>query len=108
MRCMPDLPRLNLTPRKCSDRWAQGRIHCCHIEQVEASRAFIGKSSLYRVLPTSTTRDHAMSQSTSAYLDAIAAHARTTLAPLANAIDQDGMYPDAYLAELGRLGGFGA
>ncbi len=41
-------------------------------------------------------------------LDTIERHARTHLAPLACAIDQDGMYPDAYMAELGELGGFGA
>lgn len=49
-----------------------------------------------------------MSLSTSSFIDAIANHAKKTLAPIANAVDQEGMYPDAYLHELGELGGFGA
>jgi alkylation response protein AidB-like acyl-CoA dehydrogenase len=39
-------------------------------------------------------------------LDAIAALTRTELLPLANAIDQEGFYPLAYLRQLGALGGF--
>ena len=35
-------------------------------------------------------------------------HARTTLRPLVDAIDREGLYPEAYLRELGALGGFAA
>ena len=41
-------------------------------------------------------------------LQAIAALTKTELAPLANAIDQEGVYPEAYLRKLGALGGFSA
>lgn len=41
-------------------------------------------------------------------LQTIQDHARAQLAPQAAVIDQEGVYPDAYLAELGELGGFGA
>ncbi len=43
-----------------------------------------------------------------ALIDAVAALTKTDLAPLANAIDQDGLYPADYLRKLGALGGFGA
>lgn len=41
-------------------------------------------------------------------LQAIAALTKTELAPLASAIDQEGVYPEAYMRKLGALGGFGA
>lgn len=41
-------------------------------------------------------------------IETIAAHVKTDLAPLASAIDQDGLYPVDYLRRLGALGGFGA
>lgn len=41
-------------------------------------------------------------------LDAVAAQIKTELAPLTNAIDQEGVYPGDYLRNLGALGGFGA
>jgi alkylation response protein AidB-like acyl-CoA dehydrogenase len=47
-------------------------------------------------------------QTTHALLQEIAAQARTDLAPLATAIDQQGFYPEAYLRKLGELGGFAA
>lgn len=43
-----------------------------------------------------------------ALIDAIAVHVKSDLAPLAKAIDQDGLYPIDYLRRLGALGGFGA
>jgi alkylation response protein AidB-like acyl-CoA dehydrogenase len=43
-----------------------------------------------------------------ALLDAVTAQATLELAPLAGAIDQQGLYPQAYLQHLGALGGFGA
>lgn len=43
-----------------------------------------------------------------ALLDAVRAQARTELAPLVGAIDQEGLYPAEYLQHLGALGGFGA
>ncbi|TAM40567.1 MAG: acyl-CoA dehydrogenase [Burkholderiaceae bacterium] len=43
-----------------------------------------------------------------ALLDAVRAQATTELAPLAGAIDQEGLYPFEYLRRLGALGGFGA
>ncbi len=50
-----------------------------------------------------------MTQSnTSALVDSISAHVKAELAPLVNAIDQDGFYPAAYLRGLGQLGGFSA
>ena len=39
-------------------------------------------------------------------LEAIAVQARTELAPLVAAIDEEGLYPEAYLRNLGSLGGF--
>jgi alkylation response protein AidB-like acyl-CoA dehydrogenase len=39
-------------------------------------------------------------------LDAVAAQARVELAPLADAIDRQGVYPRDYLRKLGALGGF--
>lgn len=39
-------------------------------------------------------------------IDAISAHIRAQLAPLAPAIDEDGFYPEAFLRGLGPLGGF--
>jgi alkylation response protein AidB-like acyl-CoA dehydrogenase len=39
-------------------------------------------------------------------LEAIAAHAKRELAPLTAAIDQNGVYPETYLRDLGALGGF--
>src|SRR3546814_15110027 len=41
-------------------------------------------------------------------LDAVAAQARAELAPLVQAIDQQGQYPGDYMRHLGALGGFGA
>ncbi|SHH48469.1 acyl-CoA dehydrogenase family protein [Pollutimonas bauzanensis] len=43
-----------------------------------------------------------------ALLETIAAHVKTGLAPLADAIDREGLYPADYLRHLGALGGFGA
>ena len=43
-----------------------------------------------------------------ALLQAISTQVRAELVPLANAIDQQGVYPEAYLRKLGALGGFGA
>ncbi len=40
-------------------------------------------------------------------LPAIAALVATKLSPLADAIDREGLYPQAFLRELGELGGFG-
>lgn len=40
------------------------------------------------------------------HIDAIAAEVKGTLAPLASAIDQEGHYPEAFLRQLGTLGGF--
>lgn len=40
-------------------------------------------------------------------VQAIAAHIKAKLLPLAGAIDREGLYPEAYLRELGELGGFG-
>src|SRR5690606_10262247 len=40
-------------------------------------------------------------------LDAVAAQAKTELAPLVQAVDQ-GQYPGEYMRHLGALGGFGA
>ncbi len=48
------------------------------------------------------------SESTVSLLEAVAAQAQAELAPLAAAIDQEGVYPDGYLRNLGALGGFGA
>ncbi|UYO95181.1 acyl-CoA dehydrogenase family protein [Pollutimonas sp. M17] len=44
----------------------------------------------------------------SSLLDAVAAQARAELAPLVQAIDQQGQYPGDYMRRLGALGGFGA
>ena len=44
----------------------------------------------------------------SSLLEAVAAQAKSELAPLAGAIDQEGFYPADYLRNLGALGGFGA
>lgn len=38
--------------------------------------------------------------------DALSAHVRSQLAPLVNAIDEEGFYPEAFLRGLGPLGGF--
>lgn len=48
------------------------------------------------------------SESTHLLLQAVTALARAELAPLAGAIDQQGLYPEAFLRKLGELGGFGA
>lgn len=40
------------------------------------------------------------------YIQNIAEHAKTQLRPLAEQIDRDGLYPEAYLRQLGKLGGF--
>ena len=42
------------------------------------------------------------------FLTAIAEHAKAQLRPLAPLIDQEGLYPEQYLKELGKLGGFAA
>lgn len=42
------------------------------------------------------------------FLTAIAEHAKVQLKPLAPLIDQEGLYPEQYLKELGKLGGFAA
>ncbi|WP_332815670.1 acyl-CoA dehydrogenase family protein [Ramlibacter sp.] len=47
-------------------------------------------------------------QTTHVLSPAISALARAELAPLAGAIDQQGLYPQAFLRKLGELGGFGA
>lgn len=47
-------------------------------------------------------------QTNDAPLPAITALARAELAPLAGAIDQQGLYPEAFLRKLGEQGGFGA
>lgn len=51
-----------------------------------------------------------MSQTSSelSLLDAVAAQARVELAPLADAIDRQGLYPRDYLRNLGALAGFAA
>lgn len=49
-----------------------------------------------------------MSENADALLTDIAAYAKAELGPLANAIDQEGLYPDAFLAGLGERGGFAA
>jgi alkylation response protein AidB-like acyl-CoA dehydrogenase len=51
-----------------------------------------------------------MSQSEAvvSFLQAVGAQVQTELAPLAAAIDQDGVYPESYLRKLGALGGFAA
>lgn len=51
-----------------------------------------------------------MSQSDpkTALIEAIAGQAKTELAPLVNAIDQEGLYPADFLRNLGALGGFSA
>lgn len=46
--------------------------------------------------------------SDTAVLEAIAAHAKAELAPQVAAIDREGVYPENYLRALGALGGFGA
>lgn len=43
-----------------------------------------------------------------ALLHRINEHAKTTLRPLVSKIDQEGLYPEQYLRELGELGGFSA
>ncbi len=43
-----------------------------------------------------------------AIINAISQQARTELRPLADAIDREGFYPETYLRELGKLGGFAA
>ncbi len=43
-----------------------------------------------------------------ALLQAVAAQVRDDLAPLASAIDQEGVYPEAFMRKLGELGGFSA
>jgi hypothetical protein len=49
-----------------------------------------------------------MSRIPSALVDAVAKQAKTELAPLVQAIDHEGFYPEAYLRSLGELGGFSA
>ena len=51
-----------------------------------------------------------MSQSapTSPLLESVTAQVKSELAPLTQAIDQQGLYPADYLRNLGKLGGFGA
>lgn len=45
---------------------------------------------------------------TEALLQSVTAQAHNELAPLADAIDREGLYPEAYLRKLGELGGYGA
>ena len=42
------------------------------------------------------------------FLTAIAEHSKAQPRPLAPLIDQEGLYPEQYLKELGKLGGFAA
>ncbi len=51
-----------------------------------------------------------MSQADSAtpFIQAVAEQVRIELAPLAQAIDQEGLYPGEFMRHLGALGGFGA
>lgn len=46
--------------------------------------------------------------STAPFIQAIAQQVKSELAPLTQAIDQEGVYPSAFMRNLGALGGFGA
>jgi alkylation response protein AidB-like acyl-CoA dehydrogenase len=49
-----------------------------------------------------------MSDAEASLLQAVSSHARAELAPLAARIDEEGLYPEAWLRRLGELGGFSA
>lgn len=42
------------------------------------------------------------------FLQSIAEHAKKELLPLVNQIDQEGLYPEQYMYDLGKIGGFAA
>ncbi|MDO5653338.1 MAG: acyl-CoA dehydrogenase family protein [Brachymonas sp.] len=49
-----------------------------------------------------------MTQPSTSLLEHVRTHAAEALRPLVEAIDREGLYPEAYLRELGALGGFAA